>query len=543
MAVAAVAVVLSWPDKQPAEAPCQGAERKLQGIWDDDVRTKVQQAFDSTQRPYAADAFATSERFLDEYTERWVALHTEACEATSVRKEQSQELLDRQMICLGRRLKGVAALTQLLAEADADTVTRAVSATTALDQLAPCMDPEFVMSGAAPLSGDAKEQAARIDDRIASATQLVALGRYEEALAAAEESRQAAIQLDEPSRLAETTQLTGWAQLKHGDAKTAEETLLEAVWLADAASSDAVRAKAWTALVWSVGYQQARHEEVDVLRRHALAALSRSGGNPQLEANLHENLAGIARRRNDPKSAIAELTRALEIRREQRGSDSPSVADALTNLAQAQADVGEFDAAERDLEAAMKIFAAKFGRTHPKVAYVLHARGFVAYRRGSYERAAALFRDAIRVREEALPPDHPALASAVHDLGEVLFSAQDHANALPQFLRAAKLRRARLGKAHESIANSLTGAGRSLAGLGRDEEAATQLEEALTMHDELGTKGLWRAETESALARVLAESDPTRARKLALSARGQYSALGKPDEAHKLDALLGTLAP
>ncbi|MBL4686094.1 MAG: tetratricopeptide repeat protein [Nannocystaceae bacterium] len=205
--------------------------------------------------------------------------------------------------------------------------------------------------------------------------------------------------------------------------------------------------------------------------------------------------------------------------------------------------MGQFEAAERDLEEAMTIFEQKLGRTHPRVASVLHTRGVIAVRRGSTERAATLLRESIRVCEAALPPDHPDLARVIHDLGEVFLVADDHASALPQFVRAAKLRRTRLGKAHASIANSLTGAGRSLAGLGRPDEAAVVLEEALGMHQALGNQGQWLAETEAALSKVLVSTDPGRARKLALSARATFSAMGKPDEARALDDLVDPVAP
>jgi len=543
LSVVTAAVIFAWPDSAPAEAPCQGADRKLVGVWDDEIRTTVEQAFDATQRPYAADAFATTARFLDDYTDRWVEMHTEACLATSVRKEQSQDLLDRQMICLGRRLKNVGALTRLLAEADAQMVTEAVSATTSLPQLSPCGDPELVAGGVAPLSGAKAEQAATVDDHMAQARSLDALGRYEAALTSANAARDAARTLAEPGRRAETTALLGQIQLHAGDAKLAESTLLEAVWLADAAQADLVRARSWTDLVWAVGYEQARADEVDPLRRHAEASLDRGGGNPLLSASLHENLGGIARnRKGEPEAAMREHEEALEIRREQLGPDAPQVARSLVNLSQSRADLGQFEAAERDLEEAMQIFVAKYGKTHPLVASVLHGRGILAFRRDAHERAASLLRQAILVDEAALPPDHPQLASAVHDLGEVLLNGvEDHTAALPQYRRAAKLRRALLGdEPHPSVANSLTGAGRALAGLGRADEAIEVLEEAMAIHDAMGKKGRLdrRAETEAALARVLEDSDPERARKLALSARAALSAAGQPDAARELDDLI-----
>ncbi|MEM6991449.1 MAG: serine/threonine-protein kinase [Myxococcota bacterium] len=540
----ALAAVLAWPDAPSAEAPCQGAAQKLAGVWDDAVRDKVRAAFDATGRPYAAVAFSTSQQLLDDYARQWAGLHTEACLATSVRKEQSQELLDRQMICLGRRLKDVRALTRLLSAADAQIVTRAVAATTQLPRPQPCMDAEGMMSGAAPLTGDRRLQAAKVDDLVASARQLDAFARYDEALATASDAREAALVLDETRRRAESTALVGRVQLHKGDAQAAEQTLLDAVWLADEANADLVRATAWIDLVWVVGRYQARYDEVPTLRRHAESALRGAGGDALLEANLRENLANIASQgQGDPKTALQEHTRALVARRDELGADAPQVAKALVGVARSRADLGQYDAAERDLEDAMTIFVDTLGPAHPHVANVLHMRGVIAFQQGDHPRAARLLREALVVRQDALPPTHLDLADGIHDLGEILLHAGDQAGALPHFRRAAQLKRTALGEDHASTANSLTGTGRCLVGLDRLEEAAVVLEEALATHDALGTKGQVRAETEAALARALASTAPKRALALTRSARAQYSQIGKPEQARQLDDLLQRLAP
>src|SRR5262249_6870914 len=69
---------------------CQGAERKLAGVWDGERRRKMEQAFLSTGKPYAAFALEATARELDTYAARWVAMHREACEATRLRGEQSE---------------------------------------------------------------------------------------------------------------------------------------------------------------------------------------------------------------------------------------------------------------------------------------------------------------------------------------------------------------------------------------------------------------------------------------------------------------------
>ena len=65
---------------------------------------------------------------LDEYIGRWSAMYKETCEATHVRGEQSDEVLDLRMRCLNENLDEVRALTDVLLTADSAAVAQALSA-------------------------------------------------------------------------------------------------------------------------------------------------------------------------------------------------------------------------------------------------------------------------------------------------------------------------------------------------------------------------------------------------------------------------------
>ena len=104
----AVAGVASWRSLH-GPSPCRGAEREVDGVWNDARKQAVRAAFAKTGKPFAADAFAAVAAALDSYGARWVAMQTEACEATRVRGTQSSELLDLRMQCLQRRLDDVRA--------------------------------------------------------------------------------------------------------------------------------------------------------------------------------------------------------------------------------------------------------------------------------------------------------------------------------------------------------------------------------------------------------------------------------------------------
>jgi hypothetical protein len=126
---------------------CSGAERKLEGVWDGARKREVRAAFVASGRPSAEEAWRATERSLDEYARRFVGMHTEACEATRMRKQQSEELLDLRMHCLAGRRAGLSQLVALLARADGPLVERAVEAAHRLSPIEGCGDIDSLRSG------------------------------------------------------------------------------------------------------------------------------------------------------------------------------------------------------------------------------------------------------------------------------------------------------------------------------------------------------------------------------------------------------------
>ncbi|MBC7973595.1 MAG: serine/threonine protein kinase, partial [Myxococcales bacterium] len=108
--------------------PCPSPALRLTGVWDSPARAEMQLAFAASRGSYAADTFTRTAGVLDRYTRSWLAMRTEACEATAIRHEQSPALLDRRMQCLDRRLVELGALTALLrARPDERVIDRAVA--------------------------------------------------------------------------------------------------------------------------------------------------------------------------------------------------------------------------------------------------------------------------------------------------------------------------------------------------------------------------------------------------------------------------------
>jgi eukaryotic-like serine/threonine-protein kinase len=532
--IAATGIAVLFADQE--RETCRGAARKLASIWDDDVRDQLEKAYAAVDRPYAADALSATRSLLDGYTDRWVELHTDACQATAIRREQSQDVLDRQMLCLDRRLKEVAALTSLLLRADEDMVRESVRAVTRLPPLEPCADLEALMAETRPLRGDQAKRLAEVDDRLAQARNMLLFGRYDEGYEIARDALGAARTIDHLEPEARALVLLGRSLEKLARTEEAERALLEAIWAADVAGADLVRAEAWTDLVWVVGVRQQRHDDAELMYEHAMRALERAGGSHEVEAELYNNLGVLARRQGDDAKAVEQHRAALALRRDHLEPDDPRVTYSLINLANALGAKGRLDEADDAMAEAQRRIEHSAGVNHPSMAHALHNRGVLAYRRTDYEGAARLLRSAADIRTRSLAPDHPDVAAGLHDLGEALLRLDESRHdagdanrreAAEIFARAVTLRESNLGPQHPHLANSLRGLGQALSRLGRTDEAVGALERSLDIRRAPETSLTSRAESQFALAQALRARDPERALALAQAARAAYAESGE----------------
>src|SRR5207244_4203421 len=131
---------------------------------DEPVRAAVEHAFGAAGKPFAAIAYRGVSRAIDRYAADWIAMHTEACEATRIRGEQSDEVLSLRMVCLDWRLAELKALTALFAQADAAVVEKSVEAAQALTSLAGCADAAALRAQVRP-PADAAARAAVEEQR------------------------------------------------------------------------------------------------------------------------------------------------------------------------------------------------------------------------------------------------------------------------------------------------------------------------------------------------------------------------------------------
>ena len=74
---------------------------KLEGVWDEEVRAQVKQAFEATGLGFVDTTLASVEARLDERATRWAEQRTEACRLRV--HGETPALANRRIACLSRR--------------------------------------------------------------------------------------------------------------------------------------------------------------------------------------------------------------------------------------------------------------------------------------------------------------------------------------------------------------------------------------------------------------------------------------------------------
>jgi tetratricopeptide (TPR) repeat protein len=553
--------VVGWVSRAaPARppSPCEDAEQELAGVWDAGRSQAVRQALVASGKPWAEQTASLVTTELDRYAHAWAAMHRETCEATHVRHEQSEALLDLRMQCLRGRAQELRALTGLLAQPSDTLLTAAPKAVYALTPLQGCADARALTSPV-PLPTDpaTRSEVELVRDAMADVHAKMGLARYQEASAEADLLMPRARALRYAPLEAEVMEARGDALEYLDELPPAVDAYHEALWAAERGGDRTRAASALIDLVWAVGCDQGEHARAHEYAAHAAAMLQGFGGNPLLEADLASHEGVVLRNEGRPEEAVRRTREAVDKRAAALGTSHPRYAMALNNLAACLADQGRYT---EDLEAmreavsinartlgehhpdyalslgslaaavglsgrfaeartiarqALQITEDVFGREHTRVAGVEWTLALQEMKLGALADAEGHVRHALSVTESKYGPDHPLAAAYRAILGEVLGKEGRYAEALPILRQAIASEQA----AHLDLdlADTRARLGLVLVGAGKASEAVTVLEPALRMLETAGGNARQVAHARLALSRALwaTGADRSRARTLA----------------------------
>lgn len=431
VAIVAVGVTVPVALWSRAEDLCAAGTTHIERVWGPKEQLAVRATFERSPAPYARVAAQRVQTELDGWTQGWLVAYRDACEATHVRREQSQEALDLRVSCLGRQLRELEAMAELMADGDARVVENAVVSVQSLPDVRTCDDVAALSSRIEPpATAEARTRVEASYGRLAEARALELGGRYEEAVALAGEVINEAQALGYSPLQAAANHRIAAAQGLMGDFRGAEEHLVTAVVAAERSRDEQTAADAWIDLVWVVGVEELRAHEALRWIRFAEAALDRLGDDPLRRAALEHNRGGVLYRLERYDEALASYQRAYDVQHELLGEQHPLVAQTLNHIGNVLIMQGRYAEARIKCEQALAIRRDTLGARHPRVAAPLNNLAELLGREGKHapalahaERALEIVRGSGRLEElfawilvarghEAL--GHPSEALAAH---------------------------------------------------------------------------------------------------------------------------------
>jgi serine/threonine-protein kinase len=430
---------------------CSGAAEQLEGTWDPQRRRQVEAAMLTTDAAFARGVWERTEEALDDYTQRWIQTHTDACEATAVRGEQSEAVMDLRMGCLYHARMELDAVVGVLSTADADVIQNAHRLVGDLRDLELCDDIDALQADVKPPPAELREV---VDDAYGLLSQADAervAGRYEASQSRIDAAVLALAEVEYDPVQAELAMQQGLTAYALGDLEASAGALERAVRLGTQARHWKLVNNGLTSLVSVVGFEQRRMDE-------ALRYLPMAEGlatDPDARASLLNEVGRLRQAQGKFAESEAELRRALALRREALGPDHPHSAMIRSNIATALAAQGKLAEAEAECRHVIEMQQKDLGPDHPEVAASRNNLAAVLQSQGKYEEAEAEFRAVLKLLRDALGPEHPHVAMAMSSLGLNLQYEGRYEEAEAQLVAAVDLLEHRLGPEHPELAASL----------------------------------------------------------------------------------------
>ncbi|MBP7287541.1 MAG: serine/threonine protein kinase [Nannocystaceae bacterium] len=466
--------------------PCPTARERVTAVWGPAQAEAVRSAFADTGSSFAAAAFERSKAILDERMAGWLALHEQVCEATRVRGEQSDALLDHRMACLDDRLLEASALVELLAgdEVDARMVEQAIDATLRLPATAPCLAARPGENDAPPLPHE-QDQVLRVRETLAHAEAQLRAYRNAPALELARAAWLEAGALEHARTRVHARMVLAHALRRGGELAAAHEAYVAAIRDAARAHLFEFEADAWTMLVQLVGLDQHRPEQGLLHRVAAEAALERAGELPWQQAGLAHALGVVMRDADQSELALEQFRVAISVR-QSIDPDEPQLAGTRNDLGLTLIRMGRWAEAEEQLALALDDARRVRGEDHPLVATTsLNLGNAVLEGRRDHDRARALYQRALAIREAVYGPLHPSVAEVLIALGVLHRRQGEWAASQGAFVRAVALMGGRDSKDIRAAA-ALNNLGQSAMAAGDDAAAVDAFTDAIAVFERAG---------------------------------------------------------
>src|SRR5271165_2389450 len=346
----------------------------------------------------------------------------------------------------------------------------------------------WILAGRASLADDEDPNA--LNQQV---TQLIAQGKYQEAIPIAERAVEVAKRLHGLEHPDMATSLNNLAELYQvmGEYAKAEPLYQEAlrIWqkiLGPDHPDTATCLNNLAELYRAMG----EYAKAESLLQEALRIRQKVLGpeHPDTATSLN-NLAVLYDTVHVYAKAEPLLQEALRIRQKVLGSEHPDTATCLNNLAELYRAMGEYAKAEPLYQEALRIRQKVLGPEHPDTATSLNNLAELYQDLGGYAKAEPLLQEALRIRQKALGPEHPDTLTGLNNLAALYWSMGEYAKAEPLCQEALRIRQKALGPEDPNTAQSLNNLAVLYREMGEYAKAEPLLQEALRIRQKILGRG------------------------------------------------------
>ncbi|HTE53019.1 MAG TPA: protein kinase, partial [Kofleriaceae bacterium] len=485
---ATVAAALGWlalgqPEPAAAVDPCAAQVDRFAGVWDGRARAAVQAAFAATGQRYAEASFREVARQLDARRGAWESMRRQSCEATRVRGEQSDTMMDLRAACLDRRLGELAAFVSELGKADAESVGRAGQEVSRVGDPTACAD-VAALARRAPLPPDAarRQAIATVEREIAAARARAYAGHPRDVAGQMDGLVARARATDYAPVLGQSLALAAEVQVKVDQHVRAEPLFRQALLAAEAGGDDHLRFDCEAELITLYGWQLERLDEGKRHTEQARALHARLGADPRRAARLARSEAEFLWWAGQYAEAHLRAQEAVDVftRLDPAGAD---LARALHLRAVIEDEMRQDEKTLATEALARPIAERALGVEHPQVALMLMATGGALRRLGRLDEARKVTRRALVILEAAYGPEHSMVGSGFGNLATIDMADGKFEDAIASLRRTLAIDQKALGPEHSRVAltHELLGTALSRAG-GHEREAVAELDRAIQIH-------------------------------------------------------------
>lgn len=448
---------------EPIEISCDGKAR-IDAVWNAHARGKVRAELgDATWASATLDGLARN-------AAGWERSFRAVCEATRVRGEQSDRLLELRMRCLDRALARFDAFVDALqAPLDPSGKVEAANAIGQLPDAATCEtitdDPTFEL----PADPKVRAEAAAIEAELDRAWSSYAIGRYTAASTQEIALAERVSKLDVPALQASVLLLGGAIEARIGEGSRARKLLELAAIHAARARATELELAVWTRLLRQELFS-GRGDRVIEFGAIGEATAIRAGHEGAEVLGL---IGEALRNANKLDAAKEQLTKALASRDPLR-EDQRAIIE--MNLGAVELALGRSDLAHPIHERALERSRKALGDGHPSLALHYDKLAEVARARGRLRDALELHDNSRDLRRAVYGDEDRSYATALFHRAETLLEAGRLTDAIKDATIARQIRIKTFGKDSSRLSEIE-------ALLGEIELAAGRITEARRFYD------------------------------------------------------------